>query len=328
MSPGTGGTGRARALWPLARGARATDVLGLGENSSDHVSLVEQWPVPGEKYEALEATTLPGGQVASALLACSRLGLRCAYLGAVGSDAAARVVLEPLGDAGIDLSGVQPVEGAATRSAQILVRASDGERSVLERRDPRLRLDTGRLDRRVIEQSSLLHLDVSDPAASTWAAAVAQAAGIPVVLDADRVVEGTEALLSHVDFPVVSEDFARAWGGNDSANDGLSRLAEGKPRLAVVTRGARGALAWAAGERLESPALDVAVRDTTGAGDAFHAGLIWSLFQESGAVEALHTANAVAGLACTALGAQAGLPDEAALAAFLIRPAQVDRSSP
>ncbi len=306
-------------LWALAPGARRVDVVGLGENSLDRVCLVEDWPRGSEKQDILRSGVCPGGQVASALLGCARLGLRSLYLGAVGTDTSAEQVLGPLEAAGIDLSGVQRIGGASTRSALILVRAADGERSVLAQRDPKVRLALDGLDRRVIEDASLLHIDASDPDASHWAAGVAREAGIPVVLDADHVEESTEALLARVDFPVVSQAFAREWGGSDNVADGLEKLALGGSRLAVVTTGADGALAAIGPHRLHSPALEIEAVDTTGAGDAFHAGLIWALFQGYPAASALGAAQVVAGLSCTALGAQRGLPDEKILREFLGR---------
>jgi sulfofructose kinase len=141
-----------------------------------------------------------------------------------------------------------------------------------------------------------------------------------VVLDGDRVVEGTGRLLGRVDFPAVSEAFACAWAGADSPGEGLEKLAAGAARHALVTCGAGGALAAQGRRRIRCPAFDVAVRDTTGAGDAFHAGLIWALFQGSGAEAALRTACAVAALSCTIVGAQEGLPDAKTLAEFLATP--------
>jgi sulfofructose kinase len=311
----------AEPLWPSIRGTRAIDVVGLGENSLDRVSVVADWPKGGGKQDVLRSELCSGGQMASALLGCARLGLRSRYLGAVGADASEERILAPLQAAGIDLSGVQRIEGASSRSAWILVRAGDGERSVLAQRDPELRLDLDALDRRSIQDAGLLHVDASDPDASYWAAGVAQKAGIPVVLDADRVAESTEALLSRVDFPVVSEAFAREWGGSENLNDGLERLALSGSRLAVVTRGAEGASAAIGSHRIHSPAARVKVVDTTGAGDAFHAGLIWALFQGCSAEPALNAAHGVAGLSCTALGAQGGLPDAKSLGEFLAHPA-------
>ncbi|MDG2335341.1 MAG: carbohydrate kinase family protein [Myxococcota bacterium] len=317
-----------RPLWSFEGRPRELDVLGLGENSLDRLVGVRDWPVAGGKQAALDSSTAAGGQVASALLGCARLGLRAGYIGAVGADPEAEAVLAPLRAAGVDLTGVQSVPGASTRSALILVRAGDGERSVLARRDSALKIDPHRLDRRRVEGAGLLHLDASDPDASLWAASVAVEADRPVMLDADEPGEGLEKLLSRIHFPVVSEAFAREWGGTGEVRDGLKRLAQGVCRLAVATCGGGGARAISAQGEIHSPAWRVDVRDTTGAGDAFHAGLIWGILQGRGEHRALAAANGVAGLACTAGGAQAGLPTSGELEALLGQGARISSGGP
>ncbi len=312
--------GLSEGLWPIGGTGYELDVVGLGENSLDRLNRILAWPAAGQKQEILESTVCPGGQVASAMLGCARLGLRSAYLGAVGADAAADCVLVPLREAGIDLSGVQRISGAATRQAQILIRDGDGERSVLAQTDPGLRVALDRLDRRSVEKARLLLVDTSDLEASLWAAGVARDAGIPVVLDADRPVDGIEKLLGRVDFPVVSESFTRAWADGDSPAAGLEKLTHWGGRLAVVTCGADGARAAFGPHRIHAPAVSREIRDTTGAGDAFHAGLIWAILKGYGAREALDAANAVASFSCAALGAQAGLPSQTQLREFLARP--------
>jgi sulfofructose kinase len=306
-----------RRLWQDRRPGCELDVVGLGENSLDHLCVVEHWPKPGEKADLVQYVARPGGQVATALLGCARLGLRVGYLGAVGSDPAADTVLGPLVRAGVDLGGVRRVPGAQTRTATILVRRRDGERTVLAHRDGRLTLATSRLEVREIVRARALHLDASDPDASLWAARTARAAGIPVVLDADHVWREAEQLLSVTDFPVVSRRFAEEWGGTGRPSDGLARLCASGARLAVATCGEEGAMARSQDLQWMAPAFAIDAADTTGAGDAFHAGFILALLCGESARETLRIANAVAGLACMALGAQEGLPRSEDLTAFL-----------
>ncbi|MGH0037709.1 MAG: carbohydrate kinase family protein [Myxococcota bacterium] len=296
------------ALWSAPERRFDLDVLGLGENSLDTLCVVERMPRPGESLAALRWLLSPGGQVASAVLACARLGLRSAYAGAVGDDPAAEVILQPLKDAGVDLGCVRSVAGATSRSAVILVERSSGERSVLGFRDPRLALRPGDLDESALGRARVLHLDAVDPDASAWAARRAGEAGVAVVLDADAAAPGIEALLPLVDFPIVSRSFAEEWGGTGSVRDGLDAVTGPRTRLAVATLGADGALARSRQGWIETAACEVAVTDTTGAGDAFHAGFIWGLLQGRDASGVLRAAHAVAALNCTALGAQDGLP--------------------
>src|SRR5438128_9601929 len=87
---------------------------------------------------------LGGGQVATALVACRRLGLRVALLGAVGGDEAGRVVLQGLRDEGVDVTGVRLLPTARTRCALVLV-PPGGERAIVELRDPELSLEAAEI---------------------------------------------------------------------------------------------------------------------------------------------------------------------------------------
>jgi sugar/nucleoside kinase (ribokinase family) len=100
-------------------------------------------------------------------------------------------------------------------------------------------------------------------------------------------------------------------------NDEREALIEVKSRLrsdALVgmTLGARGAVLYHEGRFVESPALEVpgACRDTTGAGDAFHAGFIHGLLEGRDLEDCLRLGCAVAALKCRRLGARAGLPTQ------------------
>jgi len=306
-------------LWSPPRGARELDVIALGQNSLDRVAVVERVPAFGGKQRALEVHELPGGQVATAALACARLGLRTAYLGAVGDDGAGERVLAPLRRAGVDCRGVKRVAGAQTQLALILVDRETGERIVLWHRDPRLALAPGDLDLARLRSARLLLCDAGDPAASRAAAAAVRAAGGAVVLDADTPGPGVEALVAEVDFPIVSRAFAEAWGEGGSVRDGLAAIAARGARLAVVTLGASGAVAQAGERVIESPAFAVGVVDSTGAGDVFHAAFAWALLAGGDAETLLRSAGAAAALACRALGAQGALPTPEEIEAFLAR---------
>jgi sugar/nucleoside kinase (ribokinase family) len=192
-----------------------------------------------------------------------------------------------------------------------------GERTVLWHRDPRLSLRVGEVRREEIEQGRVLHIDAQDLEFSNWAAGIAQQAGIPVVLDADTPAPGIEALLRRVDFPIVSQEFAEKHFGTRNPRDFLRGLAALGARFPVVTRGDRGAVAGGRDEVIESPAFQVNVRDTTGAGDVFHAAFIWGLLQGSSGERILRVANAAAAMNCRVLGAQGGLPSRDELEAFL-----------
>lgn len=294
------------------------DVIGLGENSLDRLVSVADFPCAGGKTHGVDLGAHPGGQVAGTILGCAKLGLRCAYLGVVGEDAAAEEALAPLRRAGVNLDGVVGRLDAQTRTAMIFVRESDGERSVLVRRDPRLDASKQDFSARALEATRLLHVDATDPDLALWAARQADRAGIPISLDLDETGPGIESLLERAQFPVVSGLFAEAWGGGKGIEAGLERIAESRAcRLAVATRGTEGALALWQGQWVQAPGFKVEVLDSTGAGDAFRAGFIWGLLRGQDVHQILRTANAVAALGCQSVGAQSGLPDEGRLSSWL-----------
>lgn len=312
---------REAPLWLPPRRAKSLDVLGIGENSIDRVCVVRALPALGAKVSLLGYSEGPGGQVATAMVGCARLGLTAAYAGAVGDDAAADQVLAPLLEAGVDITQVRRVAGAPTRLGVILVEQGSGERTVLEFRDSKLATASANLSRAQIERARVLELDMSDPDASRWAARVARGADTAVVLDVDRSSEALRALLPDVDFPIVSEGFAETTRKGETPLGALRELSAHGARLAVVTLGARGAVGRVGETVIESPAFSVRAVDTTGAGDAFRAGFIWGLLRGLGPVAVLRAANGAAGLNCGALGAQGGLPTVQALQTICLQPA-------
>jgi len=285
----------------------------------DHVATVTALPRTGGKARALESRHLPGGQIATAILACARLGLASAFAGGVGDDADAEHALAPLRAAGVDLRHVRARAGVATQTAQIWIDGASGERTIVWHRDPALALRPEELPLAEIRRARALHLDAGDLPAALAAARAARAAGVPVVLDADAAEPGVAELLAAVDFPVVSRSFAETLYGTSKLREALEGLLAAGARMAVITLGPLGALAATGSRVIESPGYRIPVRDTTGAGDAFHAGFVWGLLEGLDAEGVLRAAHAAAALNCQALGAQGGLPDRAQLAAFLAR---------
>lgn len=305
-------------LWSFSKlEKRPFDVVGIGECSLDTVNVVSAIPGPGGKAEILRTFRAPGGQVATTLLACSRLGLRCAYLGSVGDDDAGEKVLGPLDDGSIDLSGVRRIPDAATRSALILVEQGGGARAVLCQRDPSLTLTHHDFRREDVLRGRLLYLDAADLELASWAAGVAREHSVPVVLDVDAPAPGVERLLTQVDFPIVSREFAEAHFGTQSSSDALRGLLALGARFAVVTLGERGAVGGDGQTEVTSPAFSVEVRDTTGAGDVFHGAFVWALLDGLDAESSLRAANAAAAMNCRAFGAQGGLATRETLQAFM-----------
>src|SRR5271165_5946998 len=117
------------------------DVVGVGLNATDTLILLSHFPAYAGKVAFDQEILSCGGQVASAMVTCAKLGLRVKYIGTVGDDERGRLQMESLRGSGINLDDVEVREGCANQTAYILIDRTTGERTVLWRRDDCLRLD-------------------------------------------------------------------------------------------------------------------------------------------------------------------------------------------
>src|SRR5579863_8680306 len=97
------GIGDRQGFPRLPSEAKAVDVVGLGENSVDLVAVAPRFPRPDTKQTLSGLAPLVGGQAATAMVACARLGWRARYLGGVGDDEDGRRVTASLEAAGVDV---------------------------------------------------------------------------------------------------------------------------------------------------------------------------------------------------------------------------------
>ena len=291
---------------------RDFDVTGLGQNSVDLVARVSTFPAPNTKQRLQGLVWLPGGQVASALVSCARLGWRTRYIGRFGSDELGQVGRDSLTAEGVDLGTSSVIEGARTRSAIVLVDEVTGERTVLWDRDPRLVLQPDDVPEHAFARTRVALVDAEDVQASIRAATIARASRAVTVVDVEAVEPGVEELLRAIDVIIVSEGFPERLTGMPSTSVALKELVRRfRPAVACVTLGARGCLACTDDGEVAAAAYAIDCVDSTGAGDAFRGGFISALLAANGVTtleDVLRQANAVAALACRRPGARDGLP--------------------
>src|SRR4051812_33411734 len=169
------------------------DVLGIGENSVDHVYRLPVFPQPGassSKVRIQGYMRRPGGQVATSMAACARLRLRSGYVGVFGDDANGHIVRQALQEHGVDVRHAI-VRHGTSRYAVILVDEQSGDRVVLWDRGSDVMLQHGDITPSLVSQARLLHVDAVDEEVSTHAARLARAEGVPVTCDIDRVTART-----------------------------------------------------------------------------------------------------------------------------------------
>jgi sugar/nucleoside kinase (ribokinase family) len=303
----------------LAR-EREFDAVGFGLNAVDHLIVVPAYPAFDTKVRLREHAQAAGGQTATAMAALQRLGMRTAYAGRFGSDAEGQFGLAAIRDEGVNLEFAEVVEGASNQVAFILIDERSGERTVIWDRDERLAYSADEAPVELASRGRVLHIDAHDPPACVLMAQEARRAGTIVSADIDNIYDGLPELLPLVDVLISSKEFPHRLTG---IGDAHASLIETKARygcaIVGMTLGTGGALLYAGGVFLESPPFAVpgGCRDTTGAGDAFHAGFLYGLLNGEEIETSLRLANATACLKCRQLGARTSLPTRSELNNFL-----------
>ena len=287
------------------------DIVGLGQNSVDLLAVVDGYPASNGKHRLRGFSQLPGGQIATAVAVCRRLGWRARYIGSFGDDPMGRMSRESLVGEGVDLGGSRIVEGATNQFAIIIVDACSGARTILWNRHPALAMEASLVPKAAVTAGRLLLVDGDDTEASAEAVRAARAAGVPTLVDVERVGPGIHELLTAIDAIIAAQSFPEELTGCAQPGRALEAMArEFDAPLVCVTLGEGGSLARCGGRDLFTPAFKVDCVDSTGAGDAFHGGFAAGCLRRSGGdlEDVLMYASAVAALNCRALGARASMP--------------------
>jgi sulfofructose kinase len=294
------------------------DVVGLGLNATDTVMSVPKFPALGGKERVVSLSMQAGGQMATALVACSRLGLKVRYIGKMGDDPGGRFQFTSLRREGFDLKYAKLMRGVPNQYGCIIVDQATGERTVFWDRDARLTVQPSEIEPAAINSAKLLHLDGCDVDAALAAASIARRAGIPVMADFDTVYKNVEKLFPHIDYLIASTQFLPAVTGQADPFKVLENMARVyKVRMPGMTLGRDGAVVYHEGRFHYSPGFVVETVDTTGAGDVFHGAFAFALLASWDIARALDFSNAMAALNCTALGARGGIKSKHAAEALI-----------
>ena len=306
-------------------------VICLGEVLFD--LLAQQSGVSSEHVKSW--TALPGGAPANVACALVKMGDRSRFIGCVGNDRSGAELAAKLATEGVDLTGLQHHPTAPTRQVQVL-RTADGDRIFGGFGD----IPTDKFaDTQLNQVSSALFsgadflllgtlaLAYPDSAASTWKAVqFAQAEGVKIMVDINwRPTFWTDSavalpkiklLLQQADYVKFAREEAELIYGETSPQS----LCKYLPKAVgiFVTDGGNICEYWLDGVSGQQPAFNVTAIDTTGAGDAFVAGLLHQLGagQKSGA-EIVRYAAAAGALTTRQAGAIEDQPTDAEIIQFL-----------
>ncbi len=289
----------------------ALDLVTLGLNAVDLLCEVDGYPAEDSKGALLGWRRLPGGQAATAAVTAVRLGMRAAYIGAVGDDENGRFARAELVRERVNVEGLRVRPGAESQCAVILVNRGNGSRTILWRRGAEIRVRRNEIDRALLGRARFFHCDGHNVGAEIAAARYCRGRGIPTSIDTEkgdpRLIK---SLLEHIDHVVVPAACADHLRGRRcrTHRERMESLAAYGGRAVVLTLGSEGCTGREEGATVRVPAYPVRTVDTTGCGDVFHGAYIVAALRGLPLEPRLRFAAFVAALKCRAFGARTAIP--------------------
>ena len=309
------------------------EVISLGLLVADVIARPVSALPPFGRLALVDSLDLAvGGCAANTAVALARFGARVALIGRVGCDGFGDFIVNALGREGVNVSGVRRDDDRPT-SASVVFVSPDGERSFFHAAGANAGLSESDVDGEVVRSARVLHvggallLPALDGEPMARILAHAQEHEVTTTLDTvfdatGRWIRAIGPALPYVDVHLASEvEAAALTGESEPGAQAEFFLAKGVSVVAIKC-GAAGSFVRNATESVSIPAVPVTVVDTTGAGDAFAAGILVGILRGWNLDRTARFASA-AGAACVrALGATTGirsLEDTESLAAAIDR---------
>lgn len=294
----------------------------VGSINMDLFVDVPHFPRRGESVRGSDLFVAAGGKGANQAVAVARLGGRAQLVGAVGHDAWGAELKTAFASDGLDVSGVLVRDGVSTGAGLVAV-VPGGENAIVVAPGANETLSPEDVDdarERILAADLLMLQNEIPPGANLRAVEIAESGETRVMLNAAPARDLPDELLGRVDVLVVNEVEARQLSGcgDDVSASGLARrLGARGPELVAVTLGGQGAVLFDGQSVVRTPSFAVEAVDSTGAGDAFCAGLALALLEGGRMETALRRACAAGALATTRRGALPSLPSHAEVEALL-----------
>jgi ribokinase len=230
-------------------------------------------PEEHEKLRCSETRVSCGGSAANTAHWLARLGVDTRMLGCVGEDVFGGLCIDALRAVGVDVQLIQRTREAATGMAAILVNPSS--KRMVTSGGANACLEVERVPLEIFGPG--VHLHVATPLFSIALPLLRRAKQAGATTSCDLDGESCPELSPLLDFCLMNQTDLTRWLGSVTVREAWERL--GSSANLIVTQGARGATAVAAGAEVFASAFDVPVVDRTGGGDAFDAGFLFGLAQ-------------------------------------------------
>ena len=296
-------------------------IVVVGSFNTDLVSYLQRMPRPGETVHGDTFVTGAGGKGSNQAVAAARLGAEVTFIGRVGSDVFANLAYEIWDAEGVSRDYVIQDQDHATGVAPILV-DSQGENMIVVVLGANLNIQPSDIDAakdRIAAADVLLaQLEINLDMAA-YALKTAKKLGIATILNPAPATPLPSDTMQLADYLTPNETELETLSGQ-AGQDVTARarsLLTRDGQTAVVTLGAQGAQIVSQNQSIRMETFEVDVVDTTGAGDAFNAGLAVALAEGKDLRAAVRFANATAALSVTKPGTARSVPRRAEVDALI-----------
>jgi fructokinase len=314
------------------------DVVTCGELLIDFVAT----EVGVTLAQASQFQKAPGGAPANVAVGIARLGHRVGFMGLVGDDEFGHFLADTLSSNAVDIGGLRFSTQARTALAFVSLLAQ-GERDFMFYRHPSADMlwRSEDIDPAYTANTRIFHYGsislIHEPSRSATLTALTYAKRNGALLSYDPNLRlslwpspdaartGMLTGWQHAEVIKVSEEELYFLSEESSLECAVSSLWHQHLHLLVVTQGKDGCTYFTPEARGHVPGFAVHAKDTTGAGDAFVAGMLSGLLTadliwEKAVIErALTLGNAVGALSTTQIGAISSLPSLETVQSFLQR---------
>lgn len=293
-------------------------IVGIGANVFDTLYSVDSYPKEDTKLKANAVKVSGGGPCATGLVAASKLGAKCAFIGNLSDDNGGKYLKSDFEKYGVDTSLINIKSGYDTFSSCIWLAKKSASRTCVffKGNVPQTELNFDAI--KAISEAQILMVDGNDIEAAIVGAQIAKENGCKVLYDAGGLYEGVEKLLPLADVLIPSEEFALGHTNTENVENAAKILYEKyNPEVVVITQGKKGGIIFDGRELKSYPAFLVNAVDTNGSGDVFHGAFAFAMTKKMEYNKACIFSSAVSALKCTKIGAREGVPTYIATIDFL-----------
>lgn len=296
------------------------DVVALGALAVDYYAIVPKLPSEDEKTTAAEYKIMAGGVAGNVLTQTARLGLKSGWIGKLGDDPSGDILRNEFKNDGVDCSHGETINGKNSMFTWITV-DSEGSRTIVMFPNVLAEFTAQDVVQRhsdYIRSSKVLQVEACMLPLNIMLEGlrIAKKAGTMTVFDLDvapseiersnlGTIDELKEILSLVDVLIPCKHAAHELISSSDFEKDSSALLKYGAKVAAVTLGSRGCVVLNKNEQYTVPSVNAGkIIDTTGAGDAFHGGMIYALLNHYPLQRAGLFANACGGLNCTKIGAR------------------------